>query len=174
MMAIGSEYRRFGIKEHGATYLHWDFRLEDEVKRLLSLASHFPPNLNPNRPIKMILREYHQLEYLLSERIIREGVKKPGPTAIWDMGVYKLLDGHTLSQQLAKGIIRIFIVGQRLNGIFSLRHVGPRAEDWLWTKEWDDFVDVNRTFANVLTPEKIGELEGKVERKNDENQILLL
>ena len=169
MTTIGSDYPRLAVKEHDATRLHWDVRIEDDLGRLLSFALDSPPHLNPNEPIKAVWTGYHQPKYLLSEWIVWKGVKKPGPTAIWDWGVYKLQDGGSISEQLADGFIRIFLVGQRLNGIFSLRHVGPRPEDWLWTKEWDEFVDVNRTFENVLTPEKIEELRLKAKRKRGKN-----
>lgn len=168
-MPLGSNYPLLAVKEHDATRLHWDLRIEDELGRLLSFALNSPPNLDPNRPIKAVWTGYHEGKYLLSEFIVRKGVKKAGPTAIWDKGVYKLLGSGSISEQLANSLIRIFLAGRRLNGIFTLRHVGPRPEDWLWTKEWDEFVDINRTFENVLTPEKIKELEGKAKRKRGKN-----
>lgn len=157
---------QFAIREHWATSKHWDFRFEYEGK-LWSWASEVPPNLNPYKPIKLVWTEYHQLKYLLSERIIPEGMRGAGPTAVGDKGVYRFLSDRTGYEQFVGGHIHIYLSAKFLNGVFSLKRVGPSPKDWLWVKEPDSYVDLNLRFPDVLTPQKIQELGRKSRIEKD-------
>ncbi len=155
--------RKFAVRVHKlnwATREHFDFRLEYEGK-LWSWASCDPPNLNPYRPIKLFWTNYHQLKYLLSDRIIPEGVPGAGPTVVGDKGVYRFLDDGTGYEQFARGHISIYLSGELLNGAYSLRRVGSRPDDWLWVKGPDNYVDLTFRFPDELTPQKIQELGNK-------------
>lgn len=112
--------------------------------------------------------------YLLSERIILPPNSGAGPIANWDKGVYRLLDGSTIIAQFYKRHLRIYLEGERLRGGFILKWVGPKETDWLWIKVDDEYADPFRRFPNVLTPEKIRELENKIHRKMDLRQIKLI
>jgi DNA ligase D-like protein (predicted 3'-phosphoesterase) len=151
----------FAIKEHLASWLHWDWRLPIFGQRVLSFASKFPPNLDPTRPLKIDRTNDHDRKYMFNEWIIPSGRPGSGPTAIWDKGVFRVLGEKSMIHQLAHGNLRIYVIGDRLKGNFSLKWIGPGEHNWLWIKEWDDYADSLLKFPNVLTQEKIMELERK-------------
>lgn len=172
---IGLGDLQYAIKEHLATRHHWDIRLQVFEKLVLSWAVHCAPHLNPSSPLKARRTGDHELAYLLSERLIfaTESVVKPGPVAVWDYGIYRMLGGSTIQKQLNSGCLRLEMWGKRLRGRFSMKWIGPQVEDWLWSKESDEFADYNHRFPDVLTPEKIHELELKSLPKRNINQMML-
>jgi len=151
--------RPFAIKEHLASSLHWDLRFHLFGERLLSFYTHEPPHLDPTRPLKIFRAGDHQLKYLRSERIILPGRAGAGPTAVWDHGFFRIQGEKTMLYQLNQGHLRILVFGQRLRGGYSLKWVGSREDEWQLIKEWDIYADRFRRFPNVLTPEKLRELE---------------
>lgn len=172
-MSKGSAFdlNYFAVKEHDASSLHWDLRVQYSVKSLLSFALHFPPNLDPNRPIRAVRVEDHNLDHLFKEWIIPPGRRGAGPTVRWDKGLFRIIGGKTIVTQISQGLIRVEFMGERLKGRFRLVWTGPREKDWIFQKEWDDFADPARVFPNVLTPEKILELQGKKPRRGDDQEL---
>jgi DNA ligase D-like protein (predicted 3'-phosphoesterase) len=151
----------FAVKEHRASKLHWDLRLHCFGRLLLSFALKKSPHLNPHQPLKAVRTPDHDAEYLRSERIIPPGFPGAGEIVNWDYGFFRVLGMESMTLQLSRGNLGIHLVGRRLKGNFSLKWIGPGEHDWLWIKEWDNYVDPLRKFPNVLTPEKIKELERK-------------
>jgi bifunctional non-homologous end joining protein LigD len=151
----------FAVKEHWATHLHWDLRLNLYGRLLLSFALDSPPHLNPDQPLKAVRTPNHNGDHLLSERIIPLDWPGAGPTAIWDRGLFRALGNESMTTQLSHGHLRIYVIGKRLNGNFSLKKIGSGEHDWLWIKENDEYADPLRRFPNVLTPDKINELKNR-------------
>jgi bifunctional non-homologous end joining protein LigD len=165
--------KKFVVKEHLASSLHWDFRLEVFGDRALSHALKESPNLNPANLIRAARVADHSVASMMSERIILPGNPGAGPTAIWDRGLYRMIGKGTLLNQLVVGFIRFELLGERLKGNFSLKRIG-QGDQWLWVKEKDSFVDLFNRFPNVLTPDKIHELEMKLHRRIYLRQMQLL
>lgn len=153
--------RPFAVKEHKSSFLHWDLRFQFSGQTLLSFAARTSPHLNPSEPIEVDQTLDHKLAYLLQEWIIPSDRSGAGPTVVWDKGVFRVLGKENINLQIARGHLRIFIIGGRLKGNFSLKWVGPEEKNWLWITEWDDDADPHRRFPNVLTPDKIQELGKK-------------
>ena len=153
--------RLYAVKEHQASSYHWDLRLHLFGQTLLSFVLREAPHLSPSRPLKALRVGDHKLEYLFSERIIPLGWPGAGPTALWEKGVFSVVGEPGMALQLSRGHLKIDLKGGRLQGVFSLKWAGPGENDWLWIKEQDSFADPLVRFPNVLTPEKIRELERK-------------
>lgn len=158
----------FAVKEHQASSLHWDLRTRYSGKSLLSFVLRFPPNLDPNHPIKAVRVEDHNLDHLFKEWIIPPGRRGSGPTALWDKGLFRMIGEKSIVAQVSQDFIRVEFMGKRLKGGFRLTWSGPRKKDWVFQKEWDDFADPKHFFPNVLTPDKILELQGKRLKPGDD------
>ncbi len=166
--------RQFAIKEHLASRLHWDLRLHVGGKLLLSWVLVSSPHLDPSKPVKAIKVGEHNYDYLLVERKILPGNPGAGFIANWDYGLYCLLSNSNVFTQFYKGNLRIYLKGGRLRGRFNLKWVGPKETDWLWCKDDDEFVNPTCRYPNVLTPEKIQELENKLHPRKNLRQIQLI
>lgn len=161
----------FAVKEHRSSNLHWDLRFHLFGDRLLSFYAQEPPHLDPTCPLRIFRTEDHQLKYLRLERIILPGQPGAGPTAEWDYGFFRVQGEKTMLYQLNQGHLRILVFGQRLVGGYSLKWVGPREDEWNLIKEWDIYADCSLRFPNVLTPQKIRELEEKLRPRRDRDSM---
>jgi len=165
---------KYVIKEHKAWSYHWDLRLQASRELAWSWALPKSPNLNPLEPQKAVWVGYRQVAYLCSERVISVGGPADGPTAIWDKGLYRVADRSTAFSQFNSGDLRVFLLGSRLRGWFTLKQIGLGNKKWQWAKEPDGYTDPFRQFPNVLTPAKIHELESNSLANMDPNQGQLL
>jgi bifunctional non-homologous end joining protein LigD len=131
---------RFAFRRHQATRLHTDIRLE--AGDLLSFVIDGYPSLDPSKPVRAILMEDHDPQYLLSERRIPIGMPGAGPTMVWDHGTYSPLNlsagplDRRVRQALDRGLLDIRLYGRRLKGAFRFKVSGP---DWLLVKLDDEF-----------------------------------
>ena len=134
-----SEDPIFVVQEHHATHLHWDFRLEIEGM-LKSWAVPKGPSLVPRTKRLAVLTEDHPLDYAGFEDIIPEDEYGGGTVLIWDRGTYEVQGEKPPAQQLAQGLLRIVLKGQKLQGGFALVKL-KRAEEnaWLLIKERDKY-----------------------------------
>ncbi len=155
------DHFQFVVKEHWSSFLHWDLRLQLFGQTVLSFALRTSPHLDPTQPTPADRVADHKLAYMYLERIIPPGWPGAGPTALWDKGFFRVLGTESIVFQMAQGYLRLEIMGGRLKGIYSLKWIGPQEKNWSFTKEWDDFSDKSLRFPNVLTPDKIQELERK-------------
>jgi bifunctional non-homologous end joining protein LigD len=165
--------RLFAVREHDSSFLHWDLRIHFSGQTVLSFVLRTPPHLDPAKSLKAKRVGDHKLDYLLIERIIPLGWPGAGPTVLWDQGVFRILGKAGMALQLSRGHLRILVMGKRLQGIFSLKWIGPGENDWLWIKVQDSYAAPSIRFPNVLTPDKIEELERKAKASKNHDLMEL-
>ena len=95
---------QFVVKEHNASRLHYDFRLEmNGVLRSWAISK--GPTMDPSQRRLAVLVEDHDLAYIDFEGII--------PVVIWGQGTYDLLERK-------KDKLLFFPKGKKLKGTFTL------------------------------------------------------
>ncbi len=134
---------RFVVQMHRASRLHYDFRLEADGV-LKSWAIPKGPSFDTHEKRLAVAVEDHPLDYRDFEGTIPRGNYGAGEVIVWDRGTYRLLEGTSLTEQIAKGSVKIEMSGEKLHGGFALVHIKGRdgeANAWLLIKERDEFVD---------------------------------
>lgn len=167
----------FVVQEHVASRRHFDFRIEvDGV--LKSWAIPKGPSTDPREKRLAIETEDHPLGYADFEGTIAEGEYGGGTVILWDRGSYRnLREGasppESVSEQVKKGRVSIFLEGQKISGGYALvRTGGKEGKQWLLVKMKDDEADARRNPvstepASVKSGMTINEIKGV---KNRENQ----
>jgi len=136
--------REFVIQKHRASRLHYDFRLEH---RGVMLSWAVPKGPSPNPAVKRLAMqvEPHPLDYNQFEGVIPEGEYGGGTVMIWDHGVWapvagdKLGDDADVDRQLAKGELKLVLLGKKLAGSWTLVRTGGERQ-WLLIKHKDEHV----------------------------------
>jgi bifunctional non-homologous end joining protein LigD len=142
----GGRSRIFVVQKHGASRLHYDFRLEINGV-LVSWAVPKGPSMNPADKRLAVMTEDHPLEYADFEGVIPAGQYGAGTVMVWDKGTYKSKDAVPPDAQLARGKIDVMLYGRKLRGGFTLIRTATRAADpsqrkhWLLIKHRDEHVD---------------------------------
>jgi len=134
---------RFVVQMHRASRLHYDFRLEADGV-LKSWAIPKGPSFDTREKRLAMAVEDHPLDYRDFEGIIPAGNYGAGEVIVWDRGTYRLLEGASTTQQIAKGSLKFELFGKKLRGAFALVHIKGRGGEenaWLLIKERDDAVD---------------------------------
>jgi bifunctional non-homologous end joining protein LigD len=134
---------RFVVQMHRASRLHYDFRLEDEGV-LKSWAIPKGPSFDTRDKRLAMHVEDHPLDYREFEGIIPKGNYGAGEVVVWDRGTYRLTEGTSTTEQIAKGSLKFEMFGEKLHGLFALVHIKGRGGEenaWLLIKERDEFVD---------------------------------
>ena len=142
---------RFSIQKHSATSLHYDLRLEVEGV-LASWAVPKGPSLDPRDKRLAMRTEDHPLEYLEWEGVIPKGQYGAGPMIVWDRGVFQNISETRggrpmeLAEAIAKGDVKIFMLGEKIKGAYALVRTGPAGdrEKWLLIKKRDEGADARR------------------------------
>jgi len=135
--------QRFVVQMHRATRLHYDFRLEDEGV-LKSWAVPKGPSFDPHEKRLAMAVEDHPLDYRNFEGVIPAGNYGAGEVIVWDRGTYRLLEGTSTTEQIARGSLKFELFGKKLRGAFALVHIKGRGGEenaWLLIKERDDKAD---------------------------------
>lgn len=134
---------RFVVQMHRASRLHYDFRLEADGV-LKSWAVPKGPSFDTREKRLAMAVEDHPLDYRDFEGIIPAGNYGAGEVIVWDHGTYRLSEGSSTTEQIAKGSLKFEMFGEKLHGSFALVHIkgrGGEANAWLLIKERDDAVD---------------------------------
>lgn len=145
----GFDEPMFVIHKHGASNLHYDFRLEGEGV-LKSWAVPKGPSTDPSEKRLAVRTEDHPLEYLDFEATIPEGQYGAGPVLVWDMGPYENRttddDGDVvpLTDAVDNGHVVAWLHGSKLSGGYALTRVGRGKERWLLVKMHDEGADARR------------------------------
>ena len=131
--------RRFMIHKHDASRLHYDLRLEIGGV-LASWAVPKGPTMDPGEKRLAAMVEDHPLAYGNFEGVIPEGSYGAGPTMIWDDGVFTVEGDESPEEQLAKGELKLVLLGEKLKGGFVLVKMAKRGpKDWLLIKRRDPY-----------------------------------
>ena len=158
--------RRFVVQKHGATRLHYDFRLEMEGV-LKSWAVPKGPSLDPADKRLAMQVEDHPVSYFDFEGTIPPGNYGAGTVMVWDMGIWEPLGDPAAT--LKKGDLKFRLDGQKLKGEFALVHIKSRRADskgteWLLIKHRDAYVqegyDIDQYDYSVLTQRSLKEIAG--------------
>lgn len=155
----------FVIQKHGATRLHYDFRLEiDGV--LKSWAIPKGPSANPRDKRLAVETEDHPMNYVDFEGVIPEDEYGGGTVIVWDTGTFRNLKRDArggeipLSKCYANGHIEVWLEGSKLRGGYALVHtrMGGAKKNWLCIKMKDKCADVGR---DAVTDEPKSALSGR-------------
>jgi len=150
---------RFVIKEHHATRIHYDFRLEFPGTLKSWVIGIEGPTLKPNSARKMVMVGDHNPKYIYREGIIPAGQYGAGEMIVWDKGCYfpryggksKSEDKEILNAMLNKGELDFFIMGHKLKGRFRLTGNMHDKNSWILIKQGDiycsddDLTKLNRS-----------------------------
>ena len=119
--------RRFVVKAHWASRLHYDLRLEmDGVAK--SWAVPKDPLLEPGMRRLAVQVEDHSIEDMDHEDLTKEKSLRSGRVETWDHGTYELL-GRDEDKLLLR------FNGAELKGLYSLVRVRRwKGNNWLLTK----------------------------------------
>ena len=128
---------RFVVQKHGATRLHYDFRLEWNGV-LLSWAVPKGPSMDPVVKRLSMAVEDHPLDYADFEGIIPAGEYGGGTVMVWDRGTYESKEPD-VGKAWRDGRIDFTLHGKKLRGDFLLVRTGGRdSHSWLLMKRRDD------------------------------------
>jgi bifunctional non-homologous end joining protein LigD len=144
----------FLIQRHAATRLHWDFRIEvDGV--LKSWAVTKAPSRDPAVKRLAVEVEDHPLDYGAFEGTIPSGNYGAGTVQLWDTGTWEPQHPDTLSDDWARGSIKMTLAGERLRGGWALvrlksdRGKPSKRANWLLIKEKDEHAVPGEGDANL-------------------------
>ena len=131
----------FVIQKHAATRLHYDFRLGLHGV-LKSWAVTKGPSYVPGDKRLAVQVEDHPMEYGGFEGTIPKGQYGGGTVMLWDEGTWEPLGDA--DEALAKGNLKFFLHGQKLQGKWVLVRMGGKAASeakphWLLIKEHDEY-----------------------------------
>jgi bifunctional non-homologous end joining protein LigD len=123
--------RRFVVQQHAARRLHYDLRLEIGGA-LASWAVPKGPTLDPKEKRLAVRTEDHPLEYADFEGVIPAGNYGAGAMIVWDLGLYRCVDGVAPEAGIEAGKLDFVLEGQKLRGHFALvRTRSAQGRDWL-------------------------------------------
>lgn len=172
----GKKRRHFVIQQHDATSMHFDFRLEvDGV--LVSWAVPKGPSTDPGDKRLARRVEDHDMDHADFEGVIPEGEYGAGPVIVWDQGEYENLgdddDGVlSMAEALEKGHVRVWLLGEKVSGGYSLLHakLGGEEENWLLVKHDDEEADARRNPVSTETESVVsGRTVAQVAEEEDED-----
>ncbi|WP_313181682.1 DNA ligase D [Sphingobacterium siyangense] len=162
---------RFVVQKHGASHLHYDFRLEMNGV-LKSWAVPKGPSMDPSVKRLAMMVEDHPYDYRNFEGIIPKGQYGGGTVIVWDEGSYEALATDTndvakmdknLRHQLYSGKLKFRLYGEKLKGEFALvKAYGRGGNEWLLMKLEDQYAtskDVIAKDKSVLSGKTIAEME---------------
>ena len=103
--------------------------------------------MNPADKRLAVRTEDHPLEYAKFEGVIPPDQYGAGIVMVWDLGKYEPLEDQPPEEELARGKVRIVLLGERLRGGFTLIQTkspstnSRRGDYWLLVKSRDEYAD---------------------------------
>src|SRR5215469_454990 len=133
---------RFFIQRHNASRLHYDFRLEI-AGTLKSWAIPKGPSLDPGVKHLAAMVEDHPLDYGEFEGNIPKGEYGGGSVMLWDRGTFELIGEEDGLAQIARGDLKFWLHGEKLDGSWALVQMKGRGKgnEWLIIKKKDEGAD---------------------------------
>lgn len=168
--AAPSQRPVFVVQQHDASSMHFDLRLEAEGV-LASWAVPKGPSTDPREKRLAVRTEDHPLDYADFEGTIPEPAYGGGRVIVWDIGPYANLTTDDagaevpVTEALARGHVRVWLEGAKLQGGYALTHarLGGEEKNWLLVKTDDEAADARRNPvstqpASVLTGRRVDEV----------------
>ncbi|AZI36313.1 putative DNA ligase [Caenibius tardaugens NBRC 16725] len=155
----------FIVQKHGATRLHWDFRLEADGV-LKSWAITKGPSTDPDDKRLAVRTEDHPLSYARFEGTIPKGEYGGGTVMLWDQGTWEPVEGKS-AKDIEKGHLHFRLHGERMKGEWLLVRMRPRPgekrENWLLRKIADAYASnsadlVEQGLTSVLTGRSMAQI----------------
>ncbi|MEX1037177.1 MAG: DNA ligase D [Sneathiella sp.] len=128
----------FTVQKHGATRLHYDFRLE-WGGILWSWAVPKGPSYCPQDKRLAVRTEDHPLSYHDFEGLIPANQYGAGPVMLWDAGNWEPLDDDP-EKSIKEGSLKFILHGEKLAGEWALVRMHTKdknRENWLLIKHKD-------------------------------------
>lgn len=143
---------QFVIQFHQSKRAHYDLRLKWRGV-LLSWAIMKEPSFFTDDKRLAIRVEDHPSEYADFEGTIPPGEYGAGTVTIWDRGTYQV---KKMDQSLKNGMIKLYLMGQKLKGKWVLLQLKKEEKNWLFIKEKDEYgkEKKTKTFQNQKTIKK--------------------
>jgi bifunctional non-homologous end joining protein LigD len=170
--------RRYVVKKHRASRLHYDFRLEWNGV-LLSWAMPVGPSLCPLHHPEAIQMEDHRPKYWDFEGVIAQGKPGAGPMIVWDCGTWRpQTQDFDVDAGLQNGALQFTLFGKKLMGNWVLTRIERRRDRdgnpmWELVKEADEFARDSNA-VSILKEQPDSALNGKslekVEREWNEGK----
>jgi bifunctional non-homologous end joining protein LigD len=142
-----SEWYRFVLKEHHATRLHFDLRLEWNG---VAVSWAVPKGISMNPAVTRLAVSVpdHPLRSLDFEGTRRRGLYGAGEVVTWDKGEYQTFP---IINSASFGLI---LFGRKLRGKFLMSKSFGDNNDWFITKVDDEYSDPNFEVECILNPRK--------------------
>src|SRR5258706_3699068 len=158
------------IKNHWATRLHYDFRLElDGV--LLSWAVPKGPSFDPNEKRMAVHVEDHPVSYGTFEGTIPPKQYGAGTVIVWDRGTWEPVGDPR--EGMAKGKLLFRLHGEKLAGLWELVRIakpGDKQDPWILFKKRDEWArpladyDVIAALPDSVAGKPLGPVEERERR----------
>lgn len=147
---------RYVIQKHAASSLHYDLRLEAGGV-MKSWAVPKGPSLNPADKRLAVPTEDHPISYNKFEGTIPKGEYGAGSVIVWDRGWYSNASDGSPERAIRGGAFKFELHGEKLEGKFSLRHVG-NGRNWILVKMKDEHA---RRSGDIVTQRPESVVSGK-------------
>lgn len=131
----------FVVQKHGASHLHYDFRLAwNGVLKSWAVAKG-PSDLPADKRLAVQVED-HPIEYGDFEGTIPKGQYGGGSVMVWDFGEWQPLEDA--EKGLTEGRLKFDLKGQKLHGRWALvrmhtRDARPGKPNWLLIKDRDEY-----------------------------------
>src|SRR6202171_4814849 len=168
--SVGLGRLGFVVQKHGASRLHYDFRLElDGV--LLSWAVPKGPCYDPKEKRMAVHVEDHPVEYSMFEGTIPPKQYGAGTVIVWDRGTWEPVGDPREGMTAGKLVFRLH--GEKLAGLWELVRISKpedKQDQWMLFKKRDEWAqplakyDVIRALPDSVITKPLGLLEER-ERK---------
>lgn len=142
---------RYCFKEHWATFLHYDFRIDIGNGDALSFAINYGPSMRPNVERLAIEMPMHLSRTMFLEGRIPDGREGAGETRVWDKGI--ITSDQDIRFVLRSGSWIFSIQGERLNGEFQLLLYPDKGREWALIKLPDKYAEHSFVLKTLLKPE---------------------
>jgi bifunctional non-homologous end joining protein LigD len=140
--------RRYAMKKHHATRLHYDLRLEWNGV-LLSWALREGPDCRAG-----VVREAVEMDDHRSAHLLFEGVHETGPIMLWDCGTWiPHPECSDIGKSLREGVLRFTLHGEKLKGdwVLAKTNITRNARSvWTLSKCPDAFAESYRNRCVLL------------------------
>lgn len=141
---------RYSFREHWATFLHYDFRIDLGNGWALSFAISLGPSMRPCVERLAVEMPLHLSKTMFLEGRIPDGQEGAGEVRVWDRGI--ITSNQEVQSGLDAGCWIFSLQGKWLHGSFKLLQYPAKGREWALTKLPDEHADPNFVLNTILKP----------------------